>query len=358
MVLKRHGYPTDQSIVDRCTVLFVVVLGFAVLECLGMMGILNKSFAPDYYHQIDETKCFFCNRPFILKMKSSTPNGTTTINTATTSSSSPPPPSRIVWQTWATTNLPPVVEQQWSETRMMNSDYEFRRMDDEGIEQFIKDEFDETVSAAFMSLNPDLGAMRADFWRYCVLYKYGGVYSDLDSNIAVPLKEWVNQDALISFERNPWDHFMAPCSKVWRHVDLRFPEMTIVAPNRQRYLFVQWFLVFPTPGHPILAEMIRLMTELITRWKDTPETNRWSTKERVVCLTGPVAFSVAIMNSWEASGRNWTRLQAQIHGVDYERKAVFKVFNQARDMNATRKGYSDFVAAPIKREFLPGMINL
>jgi mannosyltransferase OCH1-like enzyme len=33
---------------------------------------------------------------------------------------------------------------------------------------------------------------KADFWRYLVLYKYGGVYIDIDSSIDVPLDSFIN----------------------------------------------------------------------------------------------------------------------------------------------------------------------
>jgi mannosyltransferase OCH1-like enzyme len=37
---------------------------------------------------------------------------------------------------------------------------------------------------AYNMVNPLIGASRADIWRYCTLYTYGGMYMDDDSNIA------------------------------------------------------------------------------------------------------------------------------------------------------------------------------
>ena len=45
-------------------------------------------------------------------------------------------------------------------------------------EFFIKENFDKTVLKAYNSIIP--GGFKADLWRYCILYKYGGIYVDLD----------------------------------------------------------------------------------------------------------------------------------------------------------------------------------
>ena len=38
-------------------------------------------------------------------------------------------------------------------------------------------------------INPVMGSVKADIWRYCVLYTFGGLYLDDDSDIAVPLDD-------------------------------------------------------------------------------------------------------------------------------------------------------------------------
>jgi hypothetical protein len=39
------------------------------------------------------------------------------------------------------------------------------------------------------------GASKADLWRYLVMFKYGGIYADVDCICVNPLKEWVDPDA-------------------------------------------------------------------------------------------------------------------------------------------------------------------
>ena len=63
-----------------------------------------------------------------------------------------------------------------------------------------KDEFIDTVFAdtsvqlAYHLISPLLGAAKADIWRYAVLWLYGGMYIDYDSDIKTPLDEVVRAD--------------------------------------------------------------------------------------------------------------------------------------------------------------------
>ena len=44
---------------------------------------------------------------------------------------------------------------------------------------FIKNNFPKKIYDAYCRILP--GAYKADLWRYCILYIYGGVYVDIDS---------------------------------------------------------------------------------------------------------------------------------------------------------------------------------
>ena len=81
----------------------------------------------------------------------------------------------------------------------MCRDYNFIFYDDNDCELFIKNNFDENVYKAYMSINSVYGAMKADFFRYCILYKNGGVYLDIDSVILRPLDELIRDDELINY---------------------------------------------------------------------------------------------------------------------------------------------------------------
>jgi mannosyltransferase OCH1-like enzyme len=61
-----------------------------------------------------------------------------------------------------------------------NPEFKHYLFDDNDCRDFIKSNFGQDVVNAFDTLEP--GAYKADLWRYCVLYKSGGVYLDVKYN--------------------------------------------------------------------------------------------------------------------------------------------------------------------------------
>ena len=82
-----------------------------------------------------------------------------------------------IYQTWHTKNLPPKMLQSVNLIKNLNPRFNYQLFDDNDCREFIKNNFDQSVLHAFNSLIP--GAYKADLWRYCVLYKNGGIYLDI-----------------------------------------------------------------------------------------------------------------------------------------------------------------------------------
>jgi mannosyltransferase OCH1-like enzyme len=61
--------------------------------------------------------------------------------------------------------------------KSFNPEYNHILVDEDERREFIKTNYDEKVLNAYNKLKP--GAYRADLWRYCYLYKYGGIYIDI-----------------------------------------------------------------------------------------------------------------------------------------------------------------------------------
>lgn len=75
---------------------------------------------------------------------------------------------------------------------MLNPEYEYRLFDDDDLAEFVKCEFPDFLSG-WQKLKH--GASKADLWRYLVMFKYGGVYADLDCFCRAPLREWIRPEA-------------------------------------------------------------------------------------------------------------------------------------------------------------------
>jgi hypothetical protein len=245
----------------------------------------------------------------------------------------------------------------WRRTALQNPEYAFPLVSDDQVETLISDNFAPIVLEAFRSINPALGAAKADFWRYCVLYVYGGIYIDADSGLNRPLRELlaanqISQEnetttALLSLQGNTWGSNQG-CKPAWSKANLTFPEFSVrlsypgADPN-QTYGVVQWMMVFLRPRHPILLEAIRLVTEMVTLWRDDDEEmNQWTAHQKVVCTTGPVSFITAVHNVLmsENVGGDLTRLNVKFHAMrDYGPYASFKVGGDEQAMHQAKPRY-------------------
>jgi len=83
----------------------------------------------------------------------------------------------VIYQTWHTKNLPPKMKECVENLKRENPEFDHYLYDDEECRQFIIENFDESVVDAYDRLIP--GAYKADLWRYCILYKKGGIYLDI-----------------------------------------------------------------------------------------------------------------------------------------------------------------------------------
>jgi mannosyltransferase OCH1-like enzyme len=79
----------------------------------------------------------------------------------------------------------------------LNPEYEYQFFEDEDCRKFIEDNFDKTILEAYDTLIPN--AFKADLFRYCYLYKNGGVYTDCKMILRLPFREWIpkNDDYIL-----------------------------------------------------------------------------------------------------------------------------------------------------------------
>lgn len=172
-----------------------------------------------------------------------------------------------------------LTKQVFSANKALNPYIDFQLWDDDDVELFMKKEFQGEVYNAFSTINPKFGAARADFFRYCVLFKRGGLYMDIKSlmrvsgifgNIILP-----NDECVLDVRKE-----LEPFRKEWKYGT-----------------YEQWFLAF-MPGHPYLKRMIERMTRSIQEKihiNVEPGTDpNYKVKFEVMRITGPDALAVAI----------------------------------------------------------------
>lgn len=74
----------------------------------------------------------------------------------------------------------------------MNPDYDYGFYDDEQAFELISKNYGPEYLRCYEALPP--GAFRADLWRYCALYLYGGVYADVDTLCCCPLSNLIREE--------------------------------------------------------------------------------------------------------------------------------------------------------------------
>jgi mannosyltransferase OCH1-like enzyme len=100
-----------------------------------------------------------------------------TININTNNNQYIPKNIYLTWETSNMNEMPPKMKESVELLKKVNNDCNVYIFDNDQCYNFIKKYFIKEVSDAFINLIP--GAYKADLWRYCVLYKYGGIYQDI-----------------------------------------------------------------------------------------------------------------------------------------------------------------------------------
>jgi mannosyltransferase OCH1-like enzyme len=82
-----------------------------------------------------------------------------------------------IFTTWHTKKLTPSMMKAITQVKTINPEFKYYLFDENDCIEFIKNNFDKDVLDAYNNLIPL--AYKADLWRYCILYIYGGIYMDI-----------------------------------------------------------------------------------------------------------------------------------------------------------------------------------
>ncbi len=185
---------------------------------------------------------------------------------------------KVIHQTYFTKTLPEAIQKNVDHIRAINPDWEYRLYDDADIDVYIRQNFPE-LFAIFKKINPSYGAAMADFFRYLLLYKEGGVYLDIKSSMAKPLNDIILEDDkyLLSYWQNDEGDIMKNMGK---YIDISDPLGELQ----------QWYLI-TVPGHPFLKSVIETVCRNIESYN--PFINHGG-QLGTFRVTGPIAYSLAI----------------------------------------------------------------
>ena len=109
---------------------------------------------------------------------------------------------KVIYMTSKNYTIPRKVMKRWER---LNPSYTVELYDDQDCKDFLLSSFGQEYVDTFEWLKP--GILKADFWRCCILYRNGGIYTDVDVVPIKPLSEFVDPDTsfmtCLDFVR-PW----------------------------------------------------------------------------------------------------------------------------------------------------------
>lgn len=194
-----------------------------------------------------------------------------------------------IYQVWHDKdNLPPFYKKYNDQLKQQLPNYSYTLFDEREINTFVNTYYVGEISECYNKLNTITS--KVDFWRYLYLYKYGGIYLDIDSMIMKNIDTLIEDvDGVISRE-----------------------------PNKP-YTYVQWALFF-CKEHPILLKTIKLVTQNI----------KSNITQTILELTGPVVFTKAVDSyiSLNRTGLLWSKTtpdlqynindcKTRVYGIEY-----------------------------------------
>lgn len=202
---------------------------------------------------------------------------------------------KVIYQTYRSKTLPKDIADSIETLRWRNPGWEYRLYDDADIEQFITEHYGGTILSYYHSISPQYGAVKADLFRYLLIYKHGGVYLDLKSTINMPLDEVLLPDDCYILSH--WDNEKGASQEGWGgHTALR---------HLPRGEFQQWHII-ASAGHPFLRAVLLQVLQNIDNYN--PFVNGIG-KLGALKTTGPIAYTLAIQ---EVLSRGKHRL---VHGI-------------------------------------------
>ena len=156
--------------------------------------------------------------------------------------------------------------------KKLNPNWTHTLYDDNDIIEYIKKYYPSYILDLYNRINPKYGAARADFFRYLLMYKEGGVYLDIKSGTKVPLDKILKPD-----DEYILSHWECPCC--YRELNTTYGELQ------------QWHIICK-PKHPFLKEVIENVIENIKNY----DVNRDGVgKIGVLTVTGPIAYTRTIV---------------------------------------------------------------
>ncbi|RGP65476.1 hypothetical protein FSPOR_7273 [Fusarium sporotrichioides] len=187
-----------------------------------------------------------------------------------------------IWQSWKDDSEDPTERtvgfpHQW---RVVNPGWRYERITDANNDAYVLDRFDTNISDVFISLKDPI--LKADFLRYLILLREGGIWADIDVYPHQPVSKWIPKqyqgsvNLVIGIEN---DHHKKP---IW--------------PGSPYSVQLCQYSVLAKPNHPAIKTVVEQVTGDLKMLFASKKPGEGVSFEEVMSTTGPFAFTKVLMD--------------------------------------------------------------
>jgi mannosyltransferase OCH1-like enzyme len=183
---------------------------------------------------------------------------------------------KVIHQTSTYDFMPKEIEDNILFLKRMNPSWEYRIYNEADIQQYISQYFPSLLGVYF-SINEKYGVMKADLFKYLLIYNEGGVYLDLKSSFSMPLSDVLLPDD--AYLLSHWD-WSGQFKNYGNHPEIANPKGEFQQP-----------FIIASKGHPFLKAVIETVVNNIRHYDYLKD---GAGKKAVLRITGPIAYTLAI----------------------------------------------------------------
>jgi mannosyltransferase OCH1-like enzyme len=165
----------------------------------------------------------------------------------------------------------------------MNPDWRYERITDANMDAYVLDRFGSSVATVFTSVSDAI--LNADFLRYLILSREGGVWADIDVYPHQPIASWIPEhyqghvNLVVGIEN---DHHKMP---IW--------------PGSPYSVELCQYNILAKPAHPTLLTLTEQVASNLKKLMSTKSPGDAITFKEVMGTTGPFAFTKVLMEYFE-----------------------------------------------------------
>eukprot|EP01083_Nonionella_stella_P304021 1054720_1 len=240
---------------------------------------------------------------------------------------------RNIYQTWTTNSFSgPLMKQAVHSWIHLNPEYNYHFFNDQDCKEWIFKHCGARYLDAYLSINEVYGAARCDYFRYLLMWKWGGIYVDIDSSLNHPLRDWIY----------PTDEFVTGSGRdvpnQWiligkqNHIIYRKAALRLTEKLEERVPLGKGGVIDLT-GPTLLRRVYQaVVTETILTYRDYKQYVREDViirKIRQLRTEMNVGGHVAFKHSWNGINREMNRIKTRHTDINMKRNPFYVTVNRS-----------------------------